>query len=498
MNPLSTKPIRWRPSTVFNLLVGLLFCLAALGQPAFLKDGLVAYYPFSESGNEIGSPELDLSKSNLQFVDGNSGVPKDGVSFDGKSALSTASSIGFLNIFGAQQESSVSIWIKPDGKINNQCIVTKGYISDNVSLGNKYFIISYLNGGVSVNLYNYNKNNYLFIPPSIIAAGKWQHIVVVRSINWRIYLDGKDITNLCQSGLINQGWLTDYNLVLNGTPLTVGAYNFRTSESQFNYQNYYTGSIAKLRFYSRELLELEVKALYDYESTPQPLNPLIATATAQVVNGFIVGATITDTGYGYVENPTVTITGGGGTGAKATATQFNGVVTSITITNPGIGYTSAPTITIAPPPFPPRKATSTAQIVNGFVVGTKITDGGFGYDTAPAVLVVGGGGSGATAVATVANGVVTAITITNPGTGYTSAPLVRIASPPFAPKLGIETSKIFVRMSVVLGRKYQLEASTDLNNWTITGPAFIAQDEELAQEFDVNQVGRYFRINQVP
>ena len=55
-----------------------------------------------------------------------------------------------------------------------------------------------------------------------------------------------------------------------------------------------------------------------------------------------------------------------------------------------------------------------------------------------------------------------------------------------------------MRMSVFLGRKYQLEASTDLNTWTSTGPAFIAQDEELVQEFDVNQVGRYFRINQVP
>jgi hypothetical protein len=260
----------------------------------------------------------------------------------------------------------------------------------------------------------------------------------------------------------------------------------------------FIGLIDDVRIYDRSLSDGEVKALYDYESAPQPLNPRIASATAQIVNGFVVGATITDGGYGYVENPVVTISGGGGTGAKATATQFNGVVTRITITNPGIGYTSAPTITIAPPPFPPRKATSTAQIVNGFVVGTKITDGGFGYETPPAVLIVGGGGSGAVAVATVANGVVTAITITNPGSGYTSAPLIRIASPPFAPKLGIETSKVFVRMSVVLGRKYQLEASTDLNTWTSTGPAFIAQDEELVQEFDVNQVGRYFRINQVP
>ena len=226
--------------------------------------------------------------------------------------------------------------------------------------------------------------------------------------------------------------------------------------------------------------------------------PRIATATAQVVNGFVVGSTIVDAGYGYVENPVVAIIGGGGTGAKATATQFNGVVTSITITNPGSGYTGTPTITIAPPPFPPKKATATSQVVNGFVVGTKITDGGFGYESPPAVLFIGGGGNGATAVATVANGIVTAITITNPGSGYTSEPIVRFGSPTFAPKLSIETSKVYVRMSVVLGRKYQLEASTDLNTWTTTGPAFIAQDEELAQEFDVNQVGRYFRINQVP
>ena len=265
-------------------------------------------------------------------------------------------------------------------------------------------------------------------------------------------------------------------------------------------KSFLPGSLSSVRIFNRALSDAEVNALYDYESTSPAnnQNPRIASVNAQVVNGFVVGATIVDGGYGYVSNPTVTITGGGGNGAKATATQFNGVVTSITITNPGSGYTSAPTITIAPPPFPPRKATATSQIINGFVVGARIADGGFGYDTPPAVLIVGGGGNGANAVATVSNGVVTAITITNPGTGYTSAPLVRIASPPFAPKLGIETSKVYVRMSVVLGRKYQLEASTDLNAWFATGPAFIAQDEELVQEFDVNQVGRYFRINQVP
>lgn len=54
--------------------------------------------------------------------------------------------------------------------------------------------------------------------------------------------------------------------------------------------------------------------------------------------------TITAGGTGYTSAPTVTFTGGAGTGAAATAIVENGVVTGITITNPGTGYTSVPTI----------------------------------------------------------------------------------------------------------------------------------------------------------
>jgi hypothetical protein len=145
-----------------------------------------------------------------------------------------------------------------------------------------------------------------------------------------------------------------------------------------------------------------------------------------------------------------------------------------------------------------RKASAKSEISDGFLSAVIIADKGYGYLIPPAVIIQGGGGVGATAIASVSNGQVTGLVITNPGSGYTSAPIVQIGSPPFAPKLGVQFSKVSVQMSVVLGRKYQLEASTDLNTWITTGPAFIAQDEELVQEFDVNQVGRYFRINQVP
>lgn len=65
------------------------------------------------------------------------------------------------------------------------------------------------------------------------------------------------------------------------------------------------------------------------------------------------GATASDTvgsvtvgtpGTGYTSVPTVTFTGGGGSGAAGTAVLSGTTVVSVTITNGGTGYTSAPTI----------------------------------------------------------------------------------------------------------------------------------------------------------
>jgi hypothetical protein len=256
----------------------------------------------------------------------------------------------------------------------------------------------------------------------------------------------------------------------------------------------FAGLLDDSRIYSRALSPGELAQLYSSFGS----STFVAKGTVQVVNGFVVGATVADGGSGYTNAPVVTISGGGGTGATARATVVNGIVTAITIQNPGSGYSSVPTLTIAPPPFPPRKATAVAQIVNGFVVGSNVTDGGFGYQAPPAVVLIGGGGSGAKAVATVVNGVVTAVSMTNPGNGYTSAPIVRIASPPFSPSLSVEVSQVKVTLKVVLGRKYQIESTSDMANWSPTGPSFVAEDEELIQEFPVDTVGRFFRINQVP
>jgi hypothetical protein len=54
------------------------------------------------------------------------------------------------------------------------------------------------------------------------------------------------------------------------------------------------------------------------------------------------------TGYANTTDVTVTITGGGGTGATAVANVVSNTVNSVYITNAGSGYTTSPTITLTP------------------------------------------------------------------------------------------------------------------------------------------------------
>lgn len=72
------------------------------------------------------------------------------------------------------------------------------------------------------------------------------------------------------------------------------------------------------------------------------LNLQLYRATPGIVTGFsgLTG------GSGYTSAPSVTLTGGGGTGATAVATVAGGAVTGISLVTVGSGYTTAPTVNI--------------------------------------------------------------------------------------------------------------------------------------------------------
>ena len=72
-------------------------------------------------------------------------------------------------------------------------------------------------------------------------------------------------------------------------------------------------------------------------------------ANVSVSSGQITGIQVTNPGSGYISPPTVTITGGGGSGATAVSNITNGSVTSIQMTNVGQDYTSTPTVIISDP-----------------------------------------------------------------------------------------------------------------------------------------------------
>ena len=471
------------------ILCGVL-CLIATGpiraqQPAFLTNGLVAYYPFNgnardESGNGFDGLQISSSLTADRFL-----VANEAIKF-----INNVNSRVELNNTGSLElgdSFTVSVWAKfNEGWTYHaeDLIHTMGgkpnWSGWSLSIGNDSFTDP--DADVEI-IWQVWKNGVWGRAVPRIGFRKlrvWNHFTGVRSKEGlSLYLNGLRIAH------------SPTTVIPPTQIITIGGSFHPVSGA-------YERDVDDVRIYNRALSEAEVKALYDFESQPAGLNPRLATATVQVVNGFVIGATVTDGGGGYTNTPVVTISGGGGSGATARASISNGVVTAVSILTAGTGYTSVPTLTIAAPPFPPRRAKGASQVINGFVVGATVLDGGFGYTEPPDVLLVGGGGTGATATAVVQNGVVTGILLVHSGSGYTAAPTVRIASPPFAPSVGIEVSRVRVNLRVVQGRKYQLESSADLQAWVPAGAPFVAQDEDLQQEFDSGSAGTYFRVQQVP
>ncbi len=148
---------------------------------------------------------------------------------------------------------------------------------------------------------------------------------------------------------------------------------------------------------------------------------------------------VTNGGSGYSSAPSVTISGGSGTGATAHSVITGGVVTAVILDNAGVGYQVGDTLTVTfgtgvgsgatghvtMTGFPLANVTplNRGQYLNSFVGSWPIT-------------FTGGGGSGGTGTAAIVSvgsfAVVATCSLTAAGSGYTSAPVGTI-SPPGAP-----------------------------------------------------------------
>jgi hypothetical protein len=179
---------------------------------------------------------------------------------------------------------------------------------------------------------------------------------------------------------------------------------------------------------------------------------------------------------------------------------FRGSIDDVRIYNRALSASEVQQLYFLEAPCLPHRATARATVTNGFVVGATITDFGCGYTGAPIVLIQGGGGTDATATAVTSNGFVVNIVITDAGIGYTNAPSIYIYSP-----LGLQIGLIkAVKPSfsdLFVGTNYQLQVSSDLNNWTNQGTVFMATNpaQIYPQYWDVNNWNQlFFRLQVSP
>jgi hypothetical protein len=85
-------------------------------------------------------------------------------------------------------------------------------------------------------------------------------------------------------------------------------------------------------------------------STDQTTGLFMVDATETTAGGDnVTDVSLSNYGSGYVEAPSVTFSGGGGTSAAATASIAGGKISNITVSNVGSGYTSDPTVTLQVP-----------------------------------------------------------------------------------------------------------------------------------------------------
>lgn len=206
------------------------------------------------------------------------------------------------------------------------------------------------------------------------------------------------------------------------------------------------------------------------------VGPVPAKATPIIVNGFIIGATVTDGGCGYTNSPFIVFNGQGGSGAGGYGQVSGGSVTNIVVTNAGSGYPSSAIAQVAPPILPTVSITHTNTpaakaspvIISGFIVGAIVTAPGSAYTTPPAVSFTDDTGVGAAAYTQISNGSVTNIVVTSAGSGYSSNTTITI--PPAAYMNAVIPSA----QSLMLGQNYQLETTDNLNLWMNYESSFFA------------------------
>lgn len=147
-------------------------------------------------------------------------------------------------------------------------------------------------------------------------------------------------------------------------------------------QNQTSENVVLLRYADILLMNAEAENEINNGPTQKALDNVNAVRSRGWSTG-IAAITVIKGGSGYTSVPTVTISGGGGSGVIATAVLTGNVVTAINLLKDSI-------LTVPSSVYPTPSSTSGAPFFEGK-----------GHTSAPTVTITGGGGAGASATATI-------------------------------------------------------------------------------------------------
>jgi hypothetical protein len=301
-------------------------------------SGLVSWWPGEGSADDIIGTNNGTLVGGASFVSGEVG---QAFSFNGANQcvqIPYAPSLVSSNY-------SVEAWVKPlaqvSDPINQDVIFGQSYGQCQLAArrGSTGVRIAFQFGVSQVTFYGVVSTNEIPIGQFTHLTGTWDGTTL------RLYING----------VLNAQRTPGASPVDPGCPFSIGGI-YNTAVGGCNYVGqFFNGLIDEVSYYNRALSGGEVQAIYLADGAgkckPTP-TPHAATATATVVSDFVVGATITDGGWGYTNTPIVRIFGGGGSGAQAVAVVSNGVVVAVNVMDAGSGYTNTPVIVIAPPFIP--------------------------------------------------------------------------------------------------------------------------------------------------
>jgi hypothetical protein len=318
---------------MFLILVGLLMSLPAMGQPAFLKDGLVAYYPFNGNANDgSGNGRNGIMQNGAGFSDDIAGTANSAASFSGVNS-------------GYGDEDRVSI---PESVLN---LRNKFTIHTQFKIRAEKEWHTLVSGGTFALLVRSDRVLFRWDAGSSDATAvvnipfnKWVAITISQDGNSvSCYLNGSKV------------------VLIGGTPktLSIPANDlFVGGRGAGNYIYGINGQIDNLRFYSRALSSQEVSELVIYEPVSTPVissQPISQTVTLGGDATFCLG--LKDSGaynyqWQYNEQNIAGATLNCYTVNSVTAAMNGGRYRVIVSNNAGTVISDNATLTVVTPPPP--------------------------------------------------------------------------------------------------------------------------------------------------